>query len=104
MQHLRIVMYPSDATGQDVIKHWNETVGAYLDDLEGLKTAIVADNGDHLVVVTRWESEAAIEAGLGSEAYQETLAAMLERTGMSADDLEPSMLYVGPIVAHTRVG
>lgn len=104
MQHLRIVMYPSDATGQDVITHWNETVGAYLDQLDGLKTAIVADNGDHLVVVSRWESEDAIEAGLGSAGYQQALAAMLERTGISADDLEPAMVYMGPIVAHTHGG
>ena len=87
-----------------MIRHWNETVGRFLDELEGLKTAIVADNGDHLVVVTRWESEAAIEEGLGSEEYQQSLAAMLARTGMSAADIEPSMLYMGPIVAHTRGG
>ncbi len=104
MQHLRIVMYPSDATTGAAIKHWNETVGAYLDDLEGLKTAIVADNGDNVVIITRWESEAAIEEGLNSEAYARAVADLAERTGTDAGDLEPTMLYMGEIVAHTRGG
>jgi heme-degrading monooxygenase HmoA len=104
MQQLRIVMYPSEGAATEAIKHWGDTIGAFLDDLDGLKTAIVADNGNDMVVVTRWESAEAVEAGLGSDGFAAAVAELQKRTGMSDEDVEPSMLYMGPIVTHTRGG
>lgn len=103
MQHLRIAMYPTAGVAE-ALKHWNETVGAHLDQLDALETAVVADDGDNVVVVSRWESAEALERELSSEEYRQAMAALQERTGLNPADMEPAMLFMGPIVAHARGG